>query len=146
MPTEEAITASRFTVSIDGVEIATFSELRGIVTQIATVDSVESSDHGVVIRKIAGNPMPPELTLSKGKTHNMQLWAWHESARRGEMGACRKSCSLVMYDTTGKPTAKYYLERAWPKKIEIGALKAGANEVLTESVTIVCEDIQRVAP
>ncbi|MDP9388654.1 MAG: phage tail protein [Actinomycetota bacterium] len=146
MPAQEAITASRFTVSIDGVEIATFSELQGITTEIATVDSIESSDQGVVIRKIAGNPIPPKVVLKRGKTNSMQLWAWHESAVQGEMGAARKSCSLVMYDSSGKPTAKYYLERAWPSKLEVGALKAGANEVLTESVTIVCENIQRVAP
>jgi hypothetical protein len=38
------------------------------------------------------------------------------------------------------------MEHAWPAKIEIGALKAGASEVLMETVTIVCESLQRVAP
>ena len=38
------------------------------------------------------------------------------------------------------------MEHAWPAKIEIGALKAGASEVLMETVTFVCEHIQRVAP
>jgi hypothetical protein len=35
---------------------------------------------------------------------------------------------------------------AWPSKLEIGALKAGSSEVLWETVTLVCEMIQRVAP
>jgi hypothetical protein len=51
-----------------------------------------------------------------------------------------------MYNTDGKPVARYHLENAWPSKIEVGGLKVGASEVLTESATIVCEHIQRVAP
>jgi phage tail-like protein len=50
-----------------------------------------------------------------------------------------------MYQADGKPVARYHLEMAWPSKIEIGALKAGASEVLMETVTIVAEHIQRVA-
>ena len=45
----------------------------------------------------------------------------------GDMAAARKSCSLVMFNTKGKPVARYHLENAWPSKIEIGALKAGAS-------------------
>jgi T4-like virus tail tube protein gp19 len=51
-----------------------------------------------------------------------------------------------MYDTDGTAVAKYYLESAWPAKIEIGGLKAGASEVLYETVTLTCEHIHRVAP
>ena len=42
--------------------------------------------------------------------------------------------------------ARYHLEMAWPSKLEVGGLKAGASEVLMETVTLVCEHIQRVAP
>lgn len=73
------------------------------------------------------------------------MWTWHETARFGEMGAARKSCSLVMFDAAGKPVARYHLENAWPSKIELGALRAGSSEVLTETVTIVCDHLQRVA-
>ena len=64
----------------------------------------------------------------------------------GDMMTARRSCSLVMYAADGKPVARYHMEHAWPAKIEIGALKAGASEVLMETVTLVCEHIQRVAP
>ncbi len=84
--------------------------------------------------------------LKRGKNSSMELWGWHESVLSGNMAAARKSCSLVMYNVDGKPVARYHLEHAWPSKIEIGALKAGASEVLMETVTMVCEHIQRVAP
>jgi hypothetical protein len=34
--------------------------------------------------------------------------------------ASARSCTLTMYSTDGTATAKYYLENAWPSKVEIG--------------------------
>jgi hypothetical protein len=79
-------------------------------------------------------------------SQSMELSAWHEAVIQGNIVAARKSAGLVMYDSDGKPVARYHLENAWPSKIELGGLKAGANEVLMETVTIVAERIQRVGP
>jgi phage tail-like protein len=144
--TPEAITASRFSITIDGYEIAAFSELQGIQTQVDVVDFMQSSDKEVMLSKLPGKRTPPTVTLKRGKNNSMELWSWHEAVLAGDMAAARKSCSLVMYNTDGKPVARYHMENAWPAKIEIGGLKAGASEVLMESVTVVCEHIQRVAP
>jgi phage tail-like protein len=144
--TPEAITASRFSITIDGYEIAAFSELQGITTQVDVVDFLQSSDKEVMLTKLPGRRTPPTVILKRGKNNSMELWSWHEAVLAGDMAAARKSCSLVMYNTDGKPVARYHMENAWPAKIEIGGLKAGASEVLMESVTVVCEHIQRVAP
>jgi len=145
-PQSDALTAARFSITIDGYEIASFSELQGITTSVEVVDFIESSDKEVIIKKLPGKKNPPTLVLKRGKNAGMELWGWHEAVLSGNMAAARKSCSLVMYNVEGKPVARYHLEHAWPAKIEIGALKAGASEVLMETVTMVCEHIQRVAP
>ena len=142
----DALTAARFSITIDGYEIASFSELAGITTEVEPVDFMESSDKEVIIKKLPGKRKPPHVTLKRGKNNSMELWAWHEAVLTGDIVAARKSCSLVMYNFDGSPVARYHLEHAWPAKLEIGALKAGASEVLMETVTIVCENIQRVAP
>ncbi len=85
------------------------------------------------------------MTLKRGMTKNIEMAAWHELVVLGDVAAARKSCSLTMFNTKGEPVARYHLTEAWPAKIEIGALKAGASEVLMETVTIVCEHIQRVS-
>ena len=144
--TQDAITAARFSITIDGYEIASFSELTGITTSVEVVDYIESSDKEVILKKLPGKRNPPTLVLKRGKNNSMELWTWHEAVLMGDMMAARKSCSLVMYNVDGKPVARYHLEHAWPAKIEVTALKAGASEVLSEQVTIVCEHIQRVAP
>lgn len=142
----DALTAARFSLTIDGYEIASFSELSGITTSVEVVDFMESSDTEVILKKLPGKRNPPTLVLKRGKNTGMELWAWHEAVLMGNIVAARKSCSLIMYNSDGKPVARYHCEHAWPAKIEIGALRAGASEVLMETVTIVCEHIQRVAP
>jgi phage tail-like protein len=141
----DAITAARFSITIDGYEIAAFSELQGITTEVEPVELMESTDNEVILKKLPGKAKPATLVLKRGKNSSMELWAWHEAVLMGDIVAARKSCSLVMYDTAGKPVARYHLEHAWPSKLEIGALKAGSSEVLMETVTIVSERIQRVS-
>jgi len=143
---QDALTAARFSITIDGYEIASFSELQGITTSVDVVDYLSSSDKDVVMKKLPGKRTPPTVVLKRGKNNSMELWQWHEAVLFGKMDLARKSCSLVMYNVDGAPVARYYLENAWPAKLEIGGLKAGASEVLLETVTIVCEHIQRVSP
>jgi phage tail-like protein len=142
----DAITAARFSIVIDGYQIASFSELVGITTEVEPVELMQSTDKEVMLKKLPGKRKPPTLTLKRGKNQSMELWLWHEAVLMGDIIAARKSCSLVMYATDGTPVARYHLEMAWPSKLEVGALKAGASEVLMETVTLVCEHIQRVAP
>ncbi|MCW2657941.1 MAG: hypothetical protein JWR06_2134 [Jatrophihabitans sp.] len=142
----DAITASRFSIVIDGYQIASFAELVGITTEVEPVELMESTDKEVRLKNLPGKRKPPTITLKRGKNQSMELWLWHEAVLMGDIMAARKSCSLVMFATDGTAVARYHLEMAWPSKLEIGALKAGASEVLMETVTLVCEHIQRVAP
>ena len=42
--------------------------------------------------------------------------------------------------------ARYRLENAWPSEIEVSTLKAGASEVLMETVTLVYDAAKRAGP
>lgn len=134
---QDAITAARFSISIDGTEIASFSELQGIAS---TVDVIPSDDEPVL-----GRGKSLSVVLRRPLNRDTSMAAWHELVLLGDVAAARKSCSLVMYDADNKPVARYHLENAWPSKIEVGSLKAGASEVLMETVTMTCEFIQRVS-
>jgi phage tail-like protein len=143
----DPITASRFSITIDGYEIATFSELVGMTTQIEPSEYWETDRAGEVsIKKLPGKAKPPTITLKRGMNGSLELWAWLEAVRSGTMQAARRSCSLTAYNAEGQPVAKYWLEKAWPTKLEVSSLKAGATEALMETVTLTAEYIQRVAP
>ena len=111
--TSDALTAARFSITIDGSEIATFSELTGITTSVDVVDFIESSDKEVVMRKLPGKRNPPTVVLKRGKNNSMELWAWHDAVLQGNMAAARRSCSLVMYNVDGKPVRH---RGTWPAR------------------------------
>ena len=84
--------------------------------------------------------------MKRGMNGSFELWAWHEAVRARNVGAARRSCTLTMFNAEGRPVAKYWLEKAWPTKIDLAGLKAGGSEALMETVTLTCEYIRRVAP
>lgn len=119
--------AARYSLVVDGQEIATFSE--AVFNQRAN---------------------PPTVVLKGGRPIGENLRVWHEAAHTVQQGRpapqSRKSASIVMYNYDGQPVARYHLENAWPSSVPRGAMRAGAGEVLMETVTITTETIQRVAP
>jgi phage tail-like protein len=141
----DALTAALFELSIDGHSMAQFSSLSGISSSIDVVDFIQSDGKENILKKLPGRRTPPTVVLERGMTRNIEMAAWHELVVLGDVAAARKSCSLTMFNTKREPVARYHLTEAWPSKIEIGALKAGASEVLIEKVTIVCEFIQRTS-
>lgn len=143
----DAISAARFSVTVDGYEIAQFSELTGIVTEIDVIDFMEQNTNGGnILKKLPGKRKPPTITLKRGKNTSMELWSWHELVLHGDIAGARKSGSITMYGYDGSPVARYHFHDGWPSRIKIGDLKAGSSEVLMEEVTIVCEWLERVAP
>lgn len=94
---------------------------------------------GVVIAQFSNAQVSwPQIELKRGKDSEGAVSAWLRGAPT--------DVTLVMYDTDGKPVAKYYLENAWPSKIEIGSLSADGNEISIESLTLVYEGMRRIAP
>ncbi len=142
----DGITANRFSITVDGYEIASFSELTGIVEEVEASEYWGTSGDGTPVSKLPGKLKPPTITLKRGMNGSLELWAWHEAVRSGNMAAARRSCSLTMFNSEGKPVAKYWLENAWPSKIELAGLKAGASVALLETVTLTAEHVQRLAP
>ena len=143
-PGGDALTAARFELTVDGHSLAVFSELVGISSEVDIEDVRVDPKRKHKLRKLPGKRTPPTVTLKRGMTRNIELAAWHELVILGNVAA-RKNVTLTMYDVTGDPVVRYHLTNAWPAKLEIGALKAGASSVLMETVTLSAEFIQRVS-
>ena len=135
----DALTAARFELSIDGVPLASFTELAGIRSGYE-IDFIELSPGDELL--LPPTRTPPSVLLKRPKTADLSMWSWHMATVGGDPAA-RKSCSLTMFNTKNDPVARYHLTDAWPAKMEIGALKAGANDVLMESVMLVARRIDR---
>ena len=141
----DAIASYHFAVEIDGVELAQFSELSGITSEIDVIELKENTSAGKpIIKKLPGARMPPTITLKRAKNASMALWDWHYQVYQGNVAAARKTGSVVLYDYGYGEVARYNFTNGWPSKVTMGAAKAGSNEVLMEEISIVCEELQRV--
>lgn len=128
MATAGQFTTGRFELSIDGHSMAVFSELAGISSSVGPVPH----------RNVA----PVTLSLRRGKTNDMQLFAWHRSGMR-------KNGSLAIYGAAGAPVARYRLTNAAATKcetvtkIDSFTLKQKVVPGPTEQITIVVERLDR---
>ena len=139
------MSASTFVIQVDGIQVATFSELSGINTEVESVEYIATGPEGIVHTKQYGKTKPPTVTLKRGLDPQTYMWSWHQAVLQGDPTA-RKTCSLQLFAASaspksGQPIITYLLENAWPSKLEIGGMKAGATEVVTETVVLHCDQI-----
>ena len=145
LPTD-ALASYKFFVEIDKTEIAQFSELSGISSELDVIELKENTADGKpIIHKLPGAQKPPTITLKRAKNSSKDLWDWHNAMIEGKVSDARRNGSIVLKDFENAEVARYNFENAWVSKISAGTLKAGANEVLMEEVSIVCERVERVA-
>ena len=67
----EAITGSRFSITIDGYEIASFSELQGITTAVEIVDFFHSNDKDVMLSKLRLHAMIRDIKEKGGRIYGI---------------------------------------------------------------------------
>lgn len=133
--------AVEFVLEVDGRTFARFAEASGL----------EAAPGGAAV----GRASSANVTLKRGTTEGADLRPWtvthetasgrHASAGAGDGAGARKSASIVMYDATGRAVGRWRLTNAWPKKLELGSSRVDGSQAI-ESVTLVYETIQRVAP
>jgi phage tail-like protein len=143
--TNDAIASYHFSIEIDNTEIAQFTELSGITSEIDVIELKENTTLGKpIIKKLPGFRKPPTITLKRAKNASMDLWNWHQAMATGDVVGARRNGSVVLYDYTYGEVARYNFFNGWVSKLTIGAAKSGANEILSEECTIVCEELIRV--
>jgi phage tail-like protein len=143
--TSDALAGYHFSVEVDGVTLAQFQEVSGITSELDVIELKENTRDGkFILHKLPGNRKPPTITLKRAKNASTDLWEWHKKMYQGNIVDARKHGSIVMYDYTNTEVSRYNFINAWPSKVTTSALKAGANEIVTEEVTIVCEELERV--
>ncbi len=128
-PVGASVAATRFSIAIDGDEIAAFSEMTGMHRRCTP----------------AGHAQLPTITLTESISVAAELLAWHEAVLRGGPDVAGKSCTLTVFSNGGQPSAKFSLHNAWPSQIVIAGLIAGGNEALVEEVTFTCSALRRVS-
>ena len=140
----DALASYLFAIEIDSIEIAQFAEVSGLASEIDVIELKENTRDGkLVIHKSPGAIKPPTITLKRAKNSSKALWDWHEAMVQGKVSESRKNGSVILKSYDGTEVARYNFTNAWVSKVSTGTLKAGANEVLMEEASLVCESFVR---
>ncbi len=143
LPDFDSSVGHSFGLEFDGVVIKQISEVSGLKMEQDVIELKENTPDGkYMIKKLPGRPKAGEVTLTRGLTDDTSFEKWAQTSQFGEMGEARKGGAIIVFDFEGQSIKRYKLTNAWPKSLEIGSMKAGATDVLTEKLAITYEQIE----
>lgn len=145
---KEAITSATFKIEwVAGGFEAVFSELAGISSEVEQTEYMEASVKGPMFGRFLGKAKPPTVTLKRSMStgkDTSDIWKWHAAARNAVPDAY-KDTTLKLFAAGGdpeKPVKCYLLTNAIPTKLDIAGMKAGASEVVVQTLTLMCDGIE----
>ncbi len=141
----DPLVSYHFHVEIDGITQAQFRECGGLGSESQVVEYKEAVKGVTVIRKQPGAIKWSDITLKRGVSDVMELWQWRKQVEQGKVDEARKNGSIVLYDQANKEIARWNFKEGWPSKLSGPQVKADANEVAIEELTITHEGMERVS-
>ena len=128
-----------FTVEIDGITRAAFSEVSGLDSSVDVIEHREGGDN-ITPRKLPGMAKFSNIVLKWGVTDDAALWKWHADVVTGKP-VKRKSGSVVLRDRDGSEKVRWNFVQAWPAKWTGPALTAEGNDVAIETLELAHEGL-----
>ena len=133
----------RFRLEIDGVPLASFSELV-IGAGAEHPASHPRGEDSLLAKRRAGLVTARKVTLKAGRTSSLQLSTWRAQAAAGLLPGSPQTVVIVEVDEKGTDVARYVVNGAWPVKYEGADLNAEGNEVAIESLELASERVETV--
>jgi phage tail-like protein len=146
---EDPIIARNFYLEIDGGDKVPLTGISGFDVEVDVVDVNQNLPGGqqVHIKTRGGTLQVSAVTLSRVAPTSVTsdpIWPWFLLIREEGTAGQRKNGSIVLTDQVGKELARYNFFNGWPSKITTGDMEVGANNHLTEQITLVSERMDRV--
>jgi phage tail-like protein len=143
LPDLDSTVGWSFGLEVDGVEIKQIQEISGLKMEQDVIELKANTKDGKYInKKVPGRPKAGEITITRGLTSDKSFESWIKDARLGNMPAARKNGAAIVYDYQGAPIKRYKLTNVWAKSLEIGSMKAGGTDVLTEKLVLTYESLE----
>ena len=141
---KEFVVTQKFSVVIQGVEVAFFTEASGLALTTDVFEYTEGGlngyTHKLPVRTKVGN-----ITLKKGTVLSDTLWTWYSAVVDGTIN--RKDLTINAYDqtlaTTTPSKISWTLASALPIKWTGPAFKASDNAIAIETLEFVCDALTR---
>jgi phage tail-like protein len=143
LPDMDTSVGHSFGLEIDGITIKAIQEVSGLKMEQDVIEMKHNTADGKYInKKLPGRPKAGEITLTRGLTEDSSFEKWIKAAHFGKMADARKGGAIIVFDFEGSAVKRYKLTNAWPKSLELGSMKAGDTNLLTEKLTITYEMLE----
>jgi phage tail-like protein len=128
-----------FLVEIDGINVAAFCEVSGLVSTTEVIEYRNGSDRVNTVRKLPGLTKYENIVLRRGVTKDNQLWLWRRAIEQGTPD--RRSGTIVLLDDERNPVKRWHFTEGWPAKFDGPDLNAKGNDVAIETLEIAHEGL-----
>jgi phage tail-like protein len=143
MPTNVRIDPFRgfnFRVEIDGLTVASFSEVSGLTADGDAVDYREGKDPTNNVRKLSGLRKFNLLMFKRGYVQDDELWQWYQRIADGIDD--RRNGSVILMNEAHVDVLSWNFINAWINKIEGPTLNATGNQVAIEAMDLQHEGLR----
>ena len=128
-----------FVVDLGAEELA-FAEVEIPSAEIELIEYREGADRTNASRKLPGPVRYGNVVLRRGIDGRLALWEWFKAVRDGQ--PLRRDVRITLLDEQRQPVQRWNLRDAWPVKYDPSDLNAKGNEVMVETLELVCESIE----
>ena len=133
--------AFNFKIEIQGVTEGHFTEVSGLGAKVTPI-SYREAGNSQVVHYVPGRVEYSAITLRYGVTRSKELFDWFKTGVKGQLQ--RKNLSIVLVDGDGTTEVlRWNLVNAWATEWQGSVLNAHSQEVAIESLTLVCESLDR---
>ncbi len=142
---EDPFVAVFFNVEFGTNLKGSFMEAKGFGSSSEVQELKQNLQSGkLVIIKTPGLLKWTDITLKKGLTDSLELWAWFKKVQQGKMQEARVNGTITLHNEQGAAVAKFEFTNAWPTAIVGPSLTSDGNEIGVEEITITHEGYKRV--
>jgi len=134
-----------FTLEVSGKVAGYFTEIGGLGSETEIVEHKIVNDKGLdSVQKIPGRLKWGDITLKRGITSIMDMWAWRKMVEDGNIVGARANGSVIMLNESLVPVAQWDFTNGWPSKVSGPSLTSDSTAFGVEELTIVHEGIARI--
>jgi phage tail-like protein len=149
--TDDPIVARNFYLNIDSKTGVVLQSVSSLNLELTPVSSTQNGPGGKIqhVKTVGSNVNVPEVEMVRLAPRNAgsdPLWTWYKKIHKDgfkDRKDQRNDLTLELYDVSGVKCGMFVLHGAWPYKIVNDALSNDSNEPMKETITFVCEWIER---
>jgi phage tail-like protein len=133
-----------FSLEVQGAVSGFFTEISGLGSETEVIEHKVVDQTGKdFIQKIPGRLKFTDVTLKRGITKLKDIWLWRKMVEDGDIVGARKNATIVMYDQSLQPVARWNFRNAWPTKVSGPQFQSDSNAFGVEEVSITYEFMER---